>query len=308
MIMQRVLIIKLGALGDFIQALGPIEAIRNAHPDAAISLLTTAPFREFAEACPFIDHVLIDEKPRLWQITPLIQLRRSLRAGRFQRIYDLQTSDRSSFYYQLMGPDQRPEWSGIARGASHPHRNPHRNHLHTIDRQRDQLATAGIHAVPLPDLSWAEADLAPLALTRPFLALIPGGSAHRPEKRWPIAGFIGLADLAAQRGIQPIILGGRGETPLAAAIIAAVETARDLTGRTDLLTLATIGRAAFYTVGNDTGPMHVLAAAGSPATVLYSAASDPALTAPRGANVTILRRNSLADLTIAEVAATLPIG
>ncbi len=306
--MDRILIIKLGALGDFIQALGPIEAIRKAHPNAAISLLTTAPFRDFAAACPFIDHVLIDEKPRLWQIRALNQLRTMLRRGRFQRVYDLQTSDRSSFYYQLMGPGRRPEWSGIARGASHPHCNPDRNRLHTIDRQRDQLAMAGIETVPLPNLSWATADLAPLALMRPFLALIPGGSAHRPEKRWPVAGYIALADLAARHDIQPVILGGGGETPLAAAIAAAVPTVRDLTGRTDLPTLAAIGRAALHTVGNDTGPLHVLAAAGSPTTVLYSAASDPALTAPRGTDITILRRNSLADLTIAEVAATLPIG
>jgi hypothetical protein len=54
--------------------------------------------------------------------------------------------------------------------------------------------------------------------------------------------------------------------------------------------------------------MHLIAAAGCAAIVLYSAASDPALTAPRGAAVTILRRATLDSLAVEEVAATLPVG
>ena len=49
-------------------------------------------------------------------------------------------------------------------------------------------------------------------------------------------------------------------------------------------------------------------AGGASATILYSAASDPALTAPRGARIVVLRRANLADLSVAEVAATLPFG
>jgi hypothetical protein len=54
--------------------------------------------------------------------------------------------------------------------------------------------------------------------------------------------------------------------------------------------------------------MHLLVAAGCRATVLFSGASDPRLTAPRGAEVVILQRPNLADLPIAEVAATLGFG
>jgi ADP-heptose:LPS heptosyltransferase len=65
---------------------------------------------------------------------------------------------------------------------------------------------------------------------------------------------------------------------------------------------------AVHAVGNDTGPMHLVVAGGASATVLYSAASDPALTAPRGTRVSILRRDDLAALTVEEVAGTLPFG
>jgi ADP-heptose:LPS heptosyltransferase len=82
----------------------------------------------------------------------------------------------------------------------------------------------------------------------------------------------------------------------------------DLTGRTELGDIAALARQARRTIGNDTGPMHLAVAAGSPATVLYSAASDPALTAPRGNDVVILGRTDLAGLGVAEVAATLGLG
>ena len=70
--------------------------------------------------------------------------------GAFVRVYDLQTSDRSSFYFRLFRRP-KPEWSGIAAGCSLRHTNSQRDSLHTIERQREQLAMAGIDAVPLPN-------------------------------------------------------------------------------------------------------------------------------------------------------------
>ena len=59
----RLLVIKLGALGDFVLATGAFAAIRNAHPDDQITLLTTAPYAEIAEASRYFDEVWIDERP-----------------------------------------------------------------------------------------------------------------------------------------------------------------------------------------------------------------------------------------------------
>ncbi len=307
---ERILVIKLGALGDFVQAMGPAQAIRRHHPDAEITLLTTAPYAALGRMAPYFDTVWIDQRPSLLRHpAALWRFRARLRAARFTRVYDLQTSDRSSFYRSLFWPGPMPEWSGIARGASHPHDNPRRDLIHTIERQREQLKFAGIEDVPLPDLSWLDADLSgmPLAETG-FALLVPGGAAHRPEKRWPAASYAALAARIAAEGLQPVILGGAIERDLAAAIVAAVPTALDLTARTDFATIAALARKARFAVGNDTGPMHLIAALGCPATVLFSAASDPEITQPRGSDVTVLRRERLADLSPAEVAARLRLG
>jgi ADP-heptose:LPS heptosyltransferase len=207
-----------------------------------------------------------------------------------------------------MGPGRRPPWSGIARGAALPHANPVRDRMHTLDRQAEQLRMAGIAAVPPPDLSWARRDIARFGLSPRFVLLVPGGAAHRPEKRWPAAKYGALAAHLAGRGLQPVILGGKGESGLAQTITAACAAARDLTGQTSLGEIIGLGAAAAYAIGNDTGPMHLIVAAGSPALVLYSAASDPALTQPRGPRVTVLRRDDLAALPVAEVEAALGLG
>ena len=304
----RILVIKLGALGDVVQALGPMAAIRRHHAGAEITILTTAPFADFLARAPYQDAIWIDERPSWRTPAGLWRLRRRLRAGRFARIYDLQTSNRSSSYFHLMGPGPRPQWSGIARGASHPHDNPDRDRHHTIERQADQLRRAGIANVPPPDLSWVEAEIGRFALPERFVALVPGGSPHRPQKRWPAERYAELAALLSARGITPVTLGGDTERDLGAAIRARCAEAIDLTGATTHADIVAIGRRALWAIGNDTGPMHLLAGSGAASTVLFSAASDPARTAPRGARVMILRRDSLADLPTSAVAATLCFG
>jgi len=301
----RILVIKLSALGDFVLAMGPAAAIRAHHPEAEITLLTTAPLRELALAAPYFDRIEIDTRPRWRDLAGWLRLRRWLIAQHFDRVYDLQTSDRSSFYFYLMGPGRRPEWSGIARGASHPDSNPKRETTHTIERQAEQLRLAGIEAVPPPDISWAARDIDHFDLPQRFLLLAPGGAPHRPQKRWPVENFAALARIAVARGMTPLILGHRAEQETARTIARAVPGARDLTMRTGIGELVALGQRAVRAIGNDTGPMHVLAIAGTPVTVLYSAASDPSLSAPRGQRVTILHKPDLAQLGVDEVAATL---
>jgi ADP-heptose:LPS heptosyltransferase len=301
---ERILVIKLGALGDFILALAPFQAIRQHHPDAAVTLLTTQPFEALARASGWFDDIWIDSRPQLWQVAGWWALRSRLRSAGFDRVYDLQTSDRSGWYFRLFG-GTAPEWSGVARGCSHPHRNPARDDLHTVERQAEQLAAAGIPAVPAPSLDWLDADVDGFALPDRFVAIAPGGAAHRPAKRWPADRSATLAGRLAGQGLAPVILGGPDEAAAAAAIRAACPAAVSLIGRTSLLDIAGIARRARAAVGNDTGPMHIAAAVGCPSLVLFSAESDPALCGQRGPAVAYLRRPALADLTVDEVEAAL---
>jgi len=299
---ERILIIKLGALGDFVQALGPMAAIRRHHQGATLVLLTSKPYVDLARATGLFDDVWVDEeRPKAWQIGRIRRLRQKLKSGRFTRVYDLQTSDRSSFYFHILGPGKRPEWSGIARGCSHPHDNPARDAMHTMDRQKEQLAKAGIADVGLSDLSFAAKDVSAFGIEKPFALLVAGGAPHRPAKRWAAERFAELANRLYAAGVTPVLLGARAEQGIAALIEHDAPGTVNLCAKTDFIDIAVLARGAALAVGNDTGPMHMIALAGCPSVVLYSFESDPALCAQRGPCVEILRKETLQDLSVTEV-------
>src|SRR5215218_1474964 len=94
----RILVVKLGAFGNIILSLGCFAAIRRHHPQAEISLLTTAPYKDWLATAPWFDRVLVDQRPAWWNLPGVLRLRRMLAGGRFDCVYDLQTSSRSSRY------------------------------------------------------------------------------------------------------------------------------------------------------------------------------------------------------------------
>ena len=297
---ERLLVIKLSALGDFVQAFAPFQAIRKNHPKAHITLLTTTPYEELAEASGWFDDVHIDHRPKLYNLPAISNLRRFLRAGKYSRVYDLQTSNRSSMYRRLMWP-QNPEWSGIAVGCSHPHSNPDRDKLHTIDRQCEQLHLAGIRKVPPADVSWLKSHAYPFSPKDRFVLLIPGGAPHRPDKRWPSDHYAALANLLVDNGFTPLVIGTKTEAAEAELIQKACPKAQSLIAKTSIFDLAALCFKATAAVGNDTGPMHLAAVTGCPSLVLYSKASDPALCGQRGKYVDILRNESLDSLSVETV-------
>ena len=311
---QRILVIKLGALGDFAQALGPFEAVRTHHDEldaatggsghAHITLLTTPPFRKLGEDTGFFDAVWDDGRAK--GFSAMLSLVRRMSWARFTRVYDLQTSSRSSLYFHLLWP--RTEWSGIARGCSHPHANPQRDLMHTIDRQAEQLRDAGIAHTPMPDVARLRgirpaAEL--LGTDAPYGLLVPGAAPHRPAKRWPAEYFGEVARAWADRGLLPVILGTAGEKPLADAIRAVAPSALDMTGATSLNDIVTLALGARAAAGNDTGPMHLVSLAGTPSVALFGSDSDPALCAPRGASVSVLQAPEISAITPEAVNAAL---
>ena len=295
---QEILIIKLGALGDFIQVLGPIPQIRNYHSGDRISLLTTARYADLAAQTGLFDDIIIDDRPTPLDLKGWLALRHTLRRGRFDRVYDFQTSDRTGVYTWFFRPGPMPEWSGIAWRCSHPHANLARNRQHTMDRQAEQLLMAGIHPVSRTPWLPAAGSLPAEIAGRRFAILIPGSSPRHSVKRWPTRCYGELARRLSRAGYRPVVVGVDSEADLGRAIRDLCPEAADLIGRTDVAGLATLARAASLTVGNDTGATHVAAAGGNPVLVLFSRASDPNLCAPRGRFTRVLTEPDLAGLPV----------
>lgn len=302
---KEVLVIKHGALGDVILATGPFASIRKTHPHANITLLTASPYNHLLNTAPFFDAIWLDEKPKPWQLVKVLKLRAMLKSKRFDWVYDLQTSKRSTSYYHLLKHESL-QYSGLANG-SHQHNTPERTELHTIDRQKQQLQIAGISEVLPPDITWLKEGMADLKPARKYVLLVPGGSAHRPEKRWPDICFSELARALVKQEITPVWIGAGAEAQLLEKLSVDVEQSINLCNQTSFAQIASLARKALCAVGNDTGPMHIVAATGCPSTVLFSDASNPALCAPRGKHVHIMQKESLFDLHAEEVLSSMPL-
>jgi ADP-heptose:LPS heptosyltransferase len=291
----KILIIKLGALGDFIQALGPMAAIRRHHPHAKIVLMTTKPFEKFAEDCGYFDGVLVDERPGTFNIPAWLRLRKDLNSEKFTRVYDLQNNDRTGFYFKLFS--KKPEWVGIAKGASHRNTDPDRSVGHAFDGHVQTLRLAGINDIKIDTLEWMQANIRFFPAAQTLRVTVPGSAPARPEKRWPADHYGRLAQILVQLGYQPVLIGGPAEIDALNENHARLPRGRE-SRRPDFAAAnrrARPRRAA--AIGNDTGPMHLIAATGCPCLALFSKTSNPVKHAPMGANVTVILESDLKNLS-----------
>lgn len=130
------------------------------------------------------------------------------------------------------------------------------------------------------DALFAEAGLRRGAGERPLVGLVPG--AHADARRWPAARFADLASRLGRSRAQVVLFGSAAERGLAARVAAAADPAPvDWSGRTPLPVLAECFRRLDFLVTNDTGPMHLAAAVGTPLLDLCGAANE-VVTGPRG--------------------------
>lgn len=304
--MEKILVIKLGALGDFVQATGAFSSIRKAHPKSQIKLLTTKGMMPFAHNHPSFDEVLIDDRLKPFNISYLAKIRRYLKDC--DMVYDLQTNDRTNYlYYFLAG---RPKWSGIAPGCTFKQTHPNRKHMHTLDRLADQLKVAGVEDMDQPSLLYAATESDSLIQKHNFdmdklVLLVPGGSAHRPEKRWSY--FANLADALTEKGYQVALIGAGAEEALLKDIENHTENVVNLCNQTTIGQLIDMSSKCAFAIGNDTGPMHIAAASGAQGVVLFGSASDPKRCAPRANGVHILQKNNIDAIKTQEIIDTLAL-
>ena len=163
-------------------------------------------------------------------------------------------------------------------------------------RVHEFLALVGAETVgdpPAPVLSLPDAvEPAGVGEPRP-VALFPG--ANGESRRWPAGRFSALAQRLATAGRRVLVLGGPGEeglTEVVASAGAAFGACEDLGGRTDLAGLAEVLAGCDALVTNDTGPMHLAAALGTPVVALEGPA-DVRQTRPLGARVRLVGRFDL---------------
>lgn len=295
--MASLLIIKLSALGDVVQADGAIRDIREHHPHDHITVMTTPPYRRFMEKCPWVDDVIIDPRASRFNVAALLRLRRRLRKMEVDRVYDLQQVGRTRFYFRWVFP--KVEWCGDAPGCTFYLR---RNVATTCAPEHfaSHLGLAGVtvrHTLQT-DVSWMAAPvdhiLADAGLSPGYIVLFPGASAAHQIKRWPY--FQELAGRLQEYGKQVVTIPGPDEIDLCRSIPGTMLAPEG--GFYDFFVLAGIVQHAAYGVGNDTGPTHIAANMGCPGLALYSGHASPETTGIQYTSFAWLESENLENLSV----------
>jgi heptosyltransferase I len=277
---QRILIVRLSAIGDVMHAVPVLNALRDALPGAFLAWVV-----EGRTADLLREHQALDELialPRGWLKSPrtVLGLRRRLRSLRFDTTIDLQGLSKSAIAAWLSGARRRIGLAGrdgreISRWLNNELVAPTRTHI--TERSLELLAPLGItRPVVRFDLAESPADavfarkiLGSQQVLAPFAVINPGAS--WPSKRWPAKRLAAVArHLGQSRGLKSLVVwAGDEERGWAEQIVAGSTEYATIAPATTLCELAAIVRRASIFVGSDTGPLHLAAALGTPCVGLF---------------------------------------
>jgi len=299
---NNILIIKHGALGDLIQITSSLKSIRQKYPDSKITLLTDIKFKFFSDRIIFVDEIIYENRPSFFRIDKWLTIIFKIIKRRFNIVFDLQNSDRTSVYYFFIKLfNSKTVWSGNRKGGKFKYHPKNFESISIKDRIKNQLVLMDIEISDKPDISWMMKKNIINLPNNDFVILLPGSSPEHKHKRWPAEKFAELANYLKGKKIDSIILGqshSEGEELKKIKLLA--PKIIDFSDQ-DLDCLATTASKAIGAIGNDTGPTFVAAAAGCPITWLLSNHTDPNITQLLGSKVNTLKKDNIIDITIDEV-------
>ena len=266
---KNILIIKLGALGDWIHSTGWFAAVRAKWPSAHITLMTASPFLKLAKASPFFDDYVIDN--RTWNPCDYWHITKNILANKkYDLIIDMQQQQRTKKrYYTLArffakGPFV---WGATTQNGLELRVTP-KKHPFTWGKEQQKL-------LPLQrrpaTLSFCKANPEVLKiLPKKYVLLIPGCSPAHPYKRWPAESYRQLALKLARKNIYSVVLGTDAERPEIEQICKDNPKAVNLCNKSSLLDIPEIAQRSLAIIGNDTGPQHMAELGKVPAITLFS--------------------------------------
>ena len=282
---RRIALLKPSALGDIVHSLPVLSALKDLYPAAAIDWVVNQSFEPLIAGHPDL-HATVPFQRAAFKTGLLkaaqysVQFAGQLRKNRYDLVVDLQGLLRTGLMAAATGAPVR---LGLANAREASHRFytdriavPDADALHAVDRYwRIVEALGGGHLakrfhVPLHPLELESVGRDFAAFPRPWMAVAPGSKWL--TKRWPPAHFAALADRAQNEFGGTVFLVGAGEdAPLADSIRTQLRgSCIDLTGKTSLPKLAALLSRADVMIANDTGPLHLAAAIGTPCVAPYT--------------------------------------
>lgn len=282
---KNILVVRTDRIGDVVLTSPAFKVLRESFPYAKISVLVTPTTKELVEGNPNIDHVLVDDrKDEHGGVFGFWRLMNSLREKRFDCAIIFHTKRRANALCFFAGIPTRVGYRNNKWGflltdpvADKRHEGIKHESQYCLDVIRHLGVTVGSGVVFLPlqkeAEEWAEAWLKEqkiLLLKDSLIAVHPGASG--PEKQWTKAGFSQvIQQLIDKYSAKVVMIGSSDIQPVAQEIqMLAQRPVWDLTGKTTVSQMASLLKRCTFLISNDSGPVHVADAVGTPVISIFT--------------------------------------
>jgi len=275
-IMSNILIIKHGSLGDIVQISGVLKDIRETHKSDKIFILTTLPYVDLLSRCPFLDGVILDDRKSRLNFIYLFNLRKKINKYKFDKIYDLHNSSRTSFYKKYLFDVKN--WSSTETTLKEGMRKKDFDKDPILERFKFQLDNSEVITKfsLRPDFSWATSNIDKIInkyFNKNFILMFPFCSSKLSSKKWPF--YNQLIDIikSENNNFEIVICPGPDEIDKAKNINATAifNNMKAL----NIMELSGLVQKSKFVIANDTGPAHIAAHLGKHGVALFGSHTSP---------------------------------
>ncbi len=283
---MRILIVKLSSLGDLFHALPAVHNLKT-ETGAEIDWVTQEAYVDLVRCFDDVSTVIaFPRRDFLRKAGPFI---RRLRRAKYDVIIDMQGLLKSGLVTRLacgkrrIGPSFHREGSRLFYHSVTGVRDKNR---HAVIENLDLILHLGLPLqVPCFPVSFPDSDSSPPA---PHVVICP--ASRWETKNWPADRFAATARHLVDRHRASItLLGAPEDVPVCATIAASQDgRCRNLAGQTSITGMGSILKTADLLISNDSGPVHMAAAIGTPTVVIFGP-TDPGRTGPFGSGHRVLQ-------------------
>jgi ADP-heptose:LPS heptosyltransferase len=317
---RNILVIDFGQLGDVVMSLPALRAIRERFPHARITVAVGKPGGEilklsgFADDVLEVDRVALRDGVKLVSIGRIIKFVGQVRKAKYDFVIDLHSLSETNLLGFLSGAPHRLYARRPGRSIDYlanfqPKPPREAKQAHAVDRYLDVIKPLGIENPPrVPVLKTAPAaDAAVEGILKKanansgtlLVGLFPG--AGNASRLWPLQNFAEVADhLVRNDRVRVIVFAGPEERTLVPQMKTLFPPSTIFLDRLTISQLVSAQTRLSLFISNDTGPMHIAAAVGTPVVVVMDCPEPNSFT-PVGSQHRLILGQEITRITVREV-------